>query len=71
MSNLYFVWQRATTVTADWFADRKFEVTLSATPTSSNDCEIYLAYTEFANTVIPRLTKIIRSGITFVSRNLR
>ena len=23
------------------------------------------------NTVIPRLTKIIRSGITFVSRNLR
>ena len=25
----------------------------------------------FSNTVIPRLTKIIRSGITFVSRNLR
>ena len=25
----------------------------------------------FLNTVIPRLTKIIRSGITFVSRNLR
>jgi len=23
------------------------------------------------NTVIPRVTKIIRSGITFVSRNLR
>ena len=23
------------------------------------------------NTVIPRLTKIIRSGITFVSRNIR
>ena len=26
---------------------------------------------ETNNTVIPRLTKIIRSGITFVSRNLR
>ena len=25
----------------------------------------------FSSTVIPRLTKIIRSGITFVSRNLR
>ena len=25
----------------------------------------------FFNTVIPRLTKIIRFGITFVSRNLR
>ena len=25
----------------------------------------------FADTVIPRLTKTIRSGITFVSRNLR
>ena len=25
----------------------------------------------FKNTVIPRLTKIIRSGITFISRNIR
>ena len=28
-------------------------------------------YYSLPNTVIPRLTKIIRSGITFVSRNLR
>jgi len=28
-------------------------------------------YTAYAGTVIPRLTKIIRSGITFLSRNLR
>jgi hypothetical protein len=25
----------------------------------------------YENTVIPRLTKMIRSGITFVSRNIR
>ena len=28
-------------------------------------------YVNVRNTVTPRLTKIIRSGITFVSRNLR
>ena len=36
----------------------------SVTPTALN-------VTANVNTVIPRLTKIIRSGITFVSRNLR
>jgi hypothetical protein len=33
--------------------------------------EIEKCNVEKKNTVIPRLTKIIRSGITFVSRNIR
>jgi len=32
---------------------------------------VYEHCTNFTSTVIPRLTKIIRSGITSVSRNLR
>jgi hypothetical protein len=30
----------------------------------------FICNMHFVNTVIPRLTKIIRSGITFVSRNV-
>ena len=33
--------------------------------------EYALQWWVVADTVIPRLTKIIRSGITFVSRNIR
>ena len=36
----------------------------------TRQCISYLSIHNY-NTVIPRLTKIIRSGITFVSRNLR
>jgi len=53
----------------------------SKTGAEKNNCvlgKIYLKDTEYleyvstdGDTVIPRLTKIIRSGITFVSRNLR
>ena len=33
--------------------------------------DLVMLYVPYVCTVIPRLTKIIRSGITFVSRNLR
>jgi len=36
-----------------------------------DDVVFIMRITRNAYTVIPRLTKIIRSGITFVSRNLR
>ena len=41
----FFWWQGATTITADWFAGRKFKVILSGTPTSPNDCAISLPCT--------------------------
>jgi len=38
---------------------------------ASVEWQLSLIYTAVYYTVIPRLTKIIRSGITFVNRNLR
>ena len=37
---------------------------------SDKFCDFYILLTVHPNTVIPRLTKTILSGITFVSRNM-